>query len=135
MTISAYGLPREVIANAITSIENNPVLAAYLRKVVKKPVNLISKLSARRVDIVEDQTGIRIEEAPMDYELSIGLKKKRSLIAFFALRPWLHVNCNRPHESIIEWLLLYKEIGQIKPGEINEGKSIVIRSDGAIEIE
>ena len=135
MTINAYGLPRDVITDAIANIENNQVLQAFLHKIIKKPVNLLSKVSARRVDIIEEQTGVRIEEAQLDYEPNIALKKKRSLIAFFALRPWLAINCNKPHESIIEWLLIFKEIGQLKPGEINEGKSIVVRGDGAIEIE
>ena len=135
MTINTYGLPREVIIDSISSIENNQVLQAFLRKIIKKPINLITKLSARRVEIIEQQTGVQIEEAQLDYEPNIGLKKKRSLVAFFALRPWLAINCNRPHESIIEWLLIFKEIGQLKPGEINEGRSIVIRGDGTIEIE
>ena len=135
MTINAYGLPREVIIESVASIENNQVLQAFLRKVVKKPINLISKLSARRVEIIEQQTGVTIEEAQLDYEPNIGLKKKRSIVAFFNLRPWLSIHCNRPHESIVEWLLIFKEIGQLKQGEANEGKSIVIRGDGTIEIE
>ena len=135
MTINAYGLPRETIVEALAHIENNQALQAFLRKVIKKPVNLLSKLSSRRLADIEQQTGVRIEEARLDYEPITGLKKKRSLVAFFGLHPWLAINSNKPYESIVEWLLVFKEIGQIKPGEINEGKSVVVRGDGTIEIE
>ena len=134
MTINAYGLPKEVMSEAVAYIENNQAAQAFLRKAIIKPTNMLTKLSSKMVRMIEFKTGVKIEEVRIEEESS-AKKKKRALIAFFALHPWLAINSQKPHESIIEWLMMYKEAGQLKDGEANEGKSIVIRSDGTIDIE
>ena len=135
MMVNDYGLQKETIKEAIAYIENNNATQEFLRKAIGKQTNMLSKLSSRMIKIIELETGVKIEEANIEDETDSTKKKKRALIAFFALHPWLCINSQKPNESITEWLLLFKEIGQLKEGEPNSGKSIVIRGDGTIEIE
>ena len=135
MTINDYGLPKEVINEAIAYIENDKTTQTFLRKMMSKPTNMLTKLSPRMVLNIELDTEVKIEEANLSYEEDKAKRKKYALIAFFALHPWLIVNSQKPRESITEWLLLYKEIAQIKEGQSNAGKSVIIRGDGTIEIE
>ena len=127
MIINDYGLEKEVINEALATIENNTATQDFLRKVLVKPTNMFTRLSPRMVRNIEDDTGVKIEQTQLEIEKDTGKKKKQTLIAFFALHPWLAVNSQKPGESITEWLNMYKELAN--------GKSVVIRSNGTIELE
>ena len=130
-----YGLPLDIVKEAVLQIESSLATQEYLRRVIVKQTNMFTKLPLYKIQIMELRTGIRIEEANIIEERNSKKRQKRALIAFFALHPWLGVDSQKPYESILQWLQIYAEIAQVKPGEPNSGKTLVIRGDGTMEIE
>ena len=133
--VEETGLPKEVISEALAAIENSEGLQKYLRLMMSKPINMLTRLSPRMLSDIEVLSGIKIEEYPLIGDKDKREKKKKTLIAFLASHPWIAINSQKPRESITEWLNMYKEIAQIEEDQINAGKSVVIKSDGSIVIE
>ena len=135
MLTSELGLSKEAVCDAFATLENSQATQIYLRNALQKTTNSLSKLSSRMIQSIETETGIKIEESNLKFMIDSYKKKKESLIAFYALRPWLIYNSQKPRESVTEWIEIYKMICLLEEGQENFGKKLVIKSDGSIEVE
>ena len=133
--ISELGLPKEAVCDALATIENNIATQTYLRRSMRASVNYLTRLSNKMVKEIEEESGVRIEESNSLYDANKYKLKKETLIAFYAQRPWLLYNNNKPHDSIMEWFDIYRTVYQVEVNQINFGKTLVIKADGSIELE
>lgn len=119
-------LTEDDITHAVCAIEGDEFIVKFLRQNIGEGKKNLSKLSLKRVLQLENVVEIVIENVYAEGKTSISKGKKNTLCKFVNSHPWLHIDDQKPFESLCYWMRVFKK-------NVNDASIIVIHTNGVLE--